>query len=132
MPAAKSARRKIRGYMEGGYIPGMTQLGNIDLHNRPKVQNSDGTYSTVRSITIGGEKGEPATVIPTVVGKKVVSNDAAIQHYRQTGEHLGQFDTIGNANTYAQSLHEDQAKEYQGKAKGGVVRKVKKGVRRGR
>ena len=129
MPAAKRKPR-IRGFAEGGYIPGMTQVGNIDLHNRPVVHNSDGSISTVRSITVGGEKGEPAYLIPTVVGDKVVSNSQAVQHFKQTGEHLGQFDTTDNANSYAQSLHEDQAKEYLGKARGGKVKKVIKRVRR--
>lgn len=120
------ARKRVRGYAEGGYIPGMTGVGNIDLHKRPVVHNSDGTISTVRSLTVGGEKGEPAYLIPTVVGSKVVSNDQAVQHFKTTGEHLGRFDSIDNANTYAQGLHEDQAKEYQGKRKGGRVTRVTK------
>jgi hypothetical protein len=101
----------------------MTQVGNIDLHNRPVVHNPDGSISTVRSITIGGN-GEPAYLIPTVVGNKVVSNKDAVQHFKDTGEHLGRFDSTDSADAYAQSLHEDQAKEYVGKARGGKVRKV--------
>ena len=106
----------------------MTQVGNIDLHSRPVVHNPDGSVSTVRSITIGGN-GEPTYLIPTVVGKKVVSNDDAVANFRKTGEHLGQFDSNANADAYARSLHEDQAKEYVGKARGGKVRKV---MRRGK
>lgn len=91
---------------------GQTAPGNIDLHKRPIVQNPDGSISTVRSISIGTDRGE--VLIPTVVGGRVVSNDDAIRHWRQTGENLGTFKDPASADAYAQSLHEAQAAEYGG------------------
>jgi ribosomal protein S3AE len=92
-------------------MAGMTQKGNINLHNRPKVKNPDGSISTVRSISVTDNAGR-ATLIPTVVGNKVVSNDDAIRNYQKTGQHLGQFLSETLANRYAKKLHEQQAKEY--------------------
>ena len=94
---------------------GQLDKGNIDLTNRPTVKNSDGSISTVRSITVS--EGKTAVLIPTVIRKpdgtgKVVSNNDAIKHYKRTGEHLGKFDSINNANSYAEQLHKDQAKRY--------------------
>ena len=85
--------------------------GNIDLNNRPVVKNADGSISTVRSITITEDNGI-AVLIPTVVGGKVVDDDAAYDHYRKTGEHLGKFKDIASADVYAEKLHEDQADRY--------------------
>lgn len=91
-------------------IPGLTEAGNIDIHNRPVVHNADGTISTVRSITVEDDGGY--VLIPTVVGDRVVSNKEAIQHYLKTGEHLGKFKSQKAADQYGESLHEDQAVEY--------------------
>lgn len=41
-----------------------------------------------------------------------MSNEEAIRHYQQTGEHLGIFKTPDAATAYAKSLHEQQAQEY--------------------
>lgn len=95
----------------GQTVPvGLTSPGNINLHERPVVKNKDGSVSTVRSISIGTDQGE--VLIPTVVGKKVVSDEEAIQHYKDTGEHLGIFDTPENASAYAETLHKEQDSEY--------------------
>ena len=107
----------VKKYAEGGpVVP-----GNIDLHNRPVVRNPDDSISTVLSITVGF--GDKTYVLPRVVGGKVVSNQEAIDHFRQTGEHLGAYDKQKDAEDYSQRLHEEQAKEYKDKARGGLVKK---------
>lgn len=94
---------------EGG-AQGLLQPGNIDLAKRPVVHNPDGSISTVRSISVG--VNGKTVLIPTVVGNRVVSNDEAIQHFRQSGEHLGVFADEPSATAYAQQLHQQQAAMY--------------------
>ena len=48
---------------------------------RPGVKLPDGSMGSVRSISVGDERGE--WVIPTIVDAKPVSNDEAIQLWRQ-------------------------------------------------
>lgn len=86
-------------------------LGNIDLNNRPIVKNSDGTISTVRSMSFQDDNGKEV-LIPTVINGKVVSDDEAINHYYKTGEYLGKFDSVEAADKYAIQLHKDQEKQY--------------------
>lgn len=91
-------------------VPDMVALGNINLHSRPVVRNSDGTISTIRTISVGTDRGE--VLIPTVIGGRVVSDDEAVRHYRETGEHLGVFKSARAATAYARKLHEQQSQEY--------------------
>lgn len=84
--------------------------GNIDLTKRPKVRNEDGSYSTVRTMTITTDQG--AVNIPTVVNGRVVSEKEAIDHYRKTGEHLGIYGSVDEAVKEAEKLHDEQAELY--------------------
>lgn len=83
--------------------------GNLPLGITQRAQNADGSVSTVRTISIGTDKGE--VLIPTVVGNKVVSNEEAIKHYRETGENFGTFSTVAEADAYAEALHKSHEQQ---------------------
>lgn len=100
---------------------GLLVAGNIDIHNRPQVQNPDGSISTVRSISIGTDQGE--VLIPTVSDDgRIMTDEEAIDQYYATGRHLGIFDTPDAASQYANSLHDEQAQEYLGPDNSGMVK----------
>lgn len=89
--------------------PGLLEPGNIDLANRPRVKNDDGSISTVRSIStnIGGKE----VLIPTVAadGSRILTNEEALEQYLASGKHLGIFSSVEAANAAAEKIHDQQA-----------------------
>lgn len=92
---------------------GQYGAGNIDLRNRPQYKNEDGSISTVdgTSFNIDGKE----VLLPAVWMKNgnpyhSYDDNEIIQHYYDTGEYLGKFDSVKEANEYAQQLH--LAQEY--------------------
>ena len=84
--------------------------GNINLFSRPIVKNPDGSTSTVDSMSFGQDGKE--ILVPKVVGNRVVSDDEAEANYNKTGDFLGKFLSIPEANQYGQQLHEDMQNGY--------------------
>jgi muramidase (phage lysozyme) len=117
-------QRWVQHFQGGGEVEpdtGLLEPGNIDLNTRPVVRNPDGTISTVRSMGVNIDGQE--VLLPTVSDDgRIMSDDAAVQQYMQTGRHLGKFRTPAASNAYAQRLHEMQAQQYgRGYARGGFV-----------
>ena len=86
--------------------------GNIDLRARPVRTNEDGTISTLNSKSFGfkDDSGvEKQVLLPTIDNNgNQMTDEQAIAHYKKTNEHLGQFDTIEQADSMAQALHTQQ------------------------
>jgi len=86
------------------------QRGNLSVNpaDRGRVQNPDGSYSTVD--TFSREEDGMEVLVPSVIkvnGQwKHVDEDTAWQHYLQTGENFGKFRTPEEADAYARQLHE--------------------------
>jgi hypothetical protein len=98
------------GAQERTSEPLVPALGNIDLASRPTVQNKDGTVSTIRSMSIGTDKGE--VLIPTIADDGTeLSDKEAIDLYRKSGRHLGIFKTSDEATAYAKKLSKQQGKK---------------------
>lgn len=90
---------------------GQLEPGNIDLTRRPIVRNADGSISTVRSMSANFDGQE--VLVPTVSDDgRVMSDDEALNQYRQTGQHLGKFNDPTAATAYAEQLHRDQEARY--------------------
>lgn len=111
IPAPNRMETVGPGSMTGAtpLLPGLREIGNTNLNDRPVLRNTDGSQSTESSISFGTDKGE--TLVPTVINGKRLSNADALNAYRQTGQHMGIFDTPENANNYAEGLERSRENE---------------------
>lgn len=92
--------------------PEILGRGNIPLNERPSILNPDGSRSSVYSMSFG-EKGKEVLIPGVRHGlNRQMTEDEAIEYYRKTGEYLGKFDSVKEADAYANKLHEDQASIY--------------------
>ena len=93
--------------------------GNIDLYHRPQYHYNDGAIATVESMSFN-ENGKEI-LVPTIAfdnaGKAVkLTNEQAIDRYHRTGEYLGKFNTVAEADSYAEQLHRAQDYYYNGRS----------------
>lgn len=84
--------------------------GNINLKTLPVVKNNipnEGGVSTVRSISVGVDKG--TMLIPTVVNGKILSDQQAIKSAIDSGKNLGIYKNNAAAEMAAQLIHLSEA-----------------------
>ena len=90
--------------------------GNIDLYNRPQYYTEDGTVETVYSETF--EQDGKWVLVPTIDWSAItgepyeMTSEEAWNKYLNTGEYLGIFDTLEEADEYAEKLHLQQEAIY--------------------
>lgn len=87
--------------------------GRKVLFRRDKDGKVNG-YSTTSSMLVRHDDGKFA-VVPTVVGGKELSQEDAVRHYAETGEHWGMADDEDSAQKMAQEVHEAHLKDNQAK-----------------
>ena len=82
--------------------------GNIDLWDRPTVPNPEGGLSTLFSM--GANFDGEEVLIPRVRHglDRIMSEDEAVEHHLSTGEHLGRFGTVEEAQQEGERLHVNQ------------------------
>lgn len=102
-------------------------LGTIDLNNRKVYHNPNGYIQTEHSFSFSPE-GDTEILIPSIVNGKPVSQQEAVKHFYNTGEHLGAFrkdDALKSGlsekafydklEKYADDIHKRQEVYYKGK-----------------
>lgn len=99
--------------LHGKPVPGLLEKGNVDIANRPNIDNGDGTHSSVYSMSFDVDGKE--VLVPGVGDGKTyparkLTKDEALDQYKKTGQNLGTFKDEKSANAYADALHKDQAK----------------------
>lgn len=106
----EASRKAVKGY-----------TGNIDILNRPEIQNANGTFSTLESASIYDDKEGKHVLIPTI---KVIdgvpermSIEEAENWYYGTGEHLGMFDTPEEATAMGKKISNFKGKTRFGEAR---------------
>lgn len=101
--------------------------GNIDLSQRRVLNNSDGTISTIETISVNFDGRE--VLLPTISPEGVrLTEDEAVDLYRRTGQHLGIFDTPQEATDYARQISQEQGQRFQPSARTTLTGTVKERV----
>lgn len=115
------------------------ETGNIDLQNRPKYKQDDGSISTLNSASFWSEKEQKEILVPAIYEltddiKKIVGDNVSSAKdgvidifnefdgdeaekvlkdiYNQQGKFLGKFDDATDATIYGQAAYEANAYQY--------------------
>jgi len=114
-PRIEPVTTESRASSDGSAAYGAVEPGNIDLTNRPRVQNEDGSVSTVRSIGVNIDGKE--YLLPTVSEDgRILSDDEAVAEFKRSGRHLGVYASPDASNRAAEAIHSDQARALERRA----------------
>lgn len=86
--------------------PGILEVGNVNLIDRPQLPQPDKSYQTAYTMTADIDKGR-TVLLPTVIEGKQYTPKEAFEHFKKTGEHMGIFENRKSADAFDKQLHED-------------------------
>ena len=93
-------------------VPTPQRKGNIDLTKwKVRHKNSDGSVSTIKSFSFSDDSGLEILVPSFAPNGRKLTESQAINQYYATGKHLGKFRNPSDATTYAEWLHNQEAKK---------------------
>lgn len=105
-PKLKSMIENAKIKASHAMAPGILEVGNVNLVDRPAIPTPDKGYQTVYTMTAGIDNGKTA-LLPTVIEGKQYSPKEAFNHFKKTGEHLGIFKSQEHADAFDEQLHKD-------------------------
>lgn len=79
--------------------------GNIQWYGRQRVDMPGGKWGTVYSES--AQEWGLQVLYPRIYNGALHTSDEAWQHYKETGEHMGKFATIAEADHFAEKYHRD-------------------------
>lgn len=93
-------------------LEGMVEPGNIGLDNRAVVKFGDNKEKsgTVHSVSVG--LGGLEVLIPTIYDGKKHKRSDAVKRFKDSGKHLGKFDTPENATKASKYFSRKQGSTY--------------------
>lgn len=72
--------------------------------NRPVIFNEDGSYSTEKNIVT--EIDGVSYILPTIINGEEKTEDEAVQHFLETGEHFGGYESDAKALKAEKEMHD--------------------------
>lgn len=105
-PKLKSMLENAKLKASHAMAPGILEVGNVNLIDRPEIPTPDKGRQTVFTMTAGIDDGKTA-LLPTVIEGKQYTPKEAFEHFKKTGEHMGIFENEESANAFDKQLHED-------------------------
>lgn len=105
-PKLKSMIENAKLKASHAMAPGILEVGNVNLIDRPQLPKPDKGYQTAYTMTAGIEDGKIA-LLPTVIEGKQYTPKEAFEHFKKTGEHMGIFSSREHADAFDKQLHED-------------------------
>jgi hypothetical protein len=102
--------KDLKNLMQRGFS-GMIYPGNIDIYNRPLVENPQGGTSTVYSVDVNLDGNQ--YLIPRITDNgRILSENEAVEHFKKNGKHFGIFESPEASTLHAEYLHNQQKSFY--------------------
>jgi len=112
------SRKEAKAELTKQYLNEETDVSKVAKSLMDSIASSEPTPLEIGNINLGNVSGtdfilvtedDQEVLIPAEIGGKAVTEQEAVDHYKETGEHLGKFSSTDEAVAYANSLEKPEA-----------------------